>query len=63
MAEQVSPPDDAAWTQDRESSDGAQTGHCSLLDVAERPELPAVKKFGSHAGELESGDGVYYNIE
>jgi hypothetical protein len=31
--------------------------------VVERTELPAVNKFGSHAGELETGDGVYYNIE
>ena len=34
MAEQVCPPDDSTRTQDREGGDGAQTGHCSLLDVA-----------------------------
>jgi transposase len=34
----------------RRHSDGAETGRCSLLDVAQELELRAVKKFGSHAG-------------
>jgi hypothetical protein len=63
MAEQVCPPDDAARTQDREGGDGVQIGHCSLLDVAQGLDVRAVKKFGSHAGELGTGDGVQQNIE
>jgi hypothetical protein len=63
MAEQVCPPDDAARTQDRQGGDGAQIGHCSLLDVGQGLDVRAVKKFGSHAGELRTGDGVQQNIE
>src|SRR5216684_3790803 len=58
VAQEVRPPDDAARTQDRQGSDGRETGRRSLLDVAQRMELRAVKKFGSHAGQLGTGDGV-----
>lgn len=37
---------------------GAETGCCPLLDVAQGVELRAVTKFGSHAGQLATGDGV-----
>jgi hypothetical protein len=58
VAQEVRPPHDATRTQDRQGSDGAETGRCSLLDVAQGMELRAVRKFGSHAGQLGTGDGV-----
>jgi transposase len=45
-------------TQNRQSSDGAETGRCSVLDVAQWMELRVVQKFGSHAGQLGTGDGA-----
>src|ERR1700757_3117618 len=39
VAQQVFPSRHAAWTQDRESSDGAETGGASVLDVASGPGL------------------------
>src|SRR5438128_12174307 len=62
-AQEVRPAHDAARAQDRQGSDGAETGRCSLLDVAQGMELRAVKKFGSHAGQLGTGDGVQSNTE
>ena len=38
------PPGDATRTEDRQSGDGAETSHCSLLDVAQGMGLRAVKK-------------------
>src|SRR5713226_4610942 len=35
VAQEVRPPDDAARTQDRQGSDGTETGRRSLLDVAQ----------------------------
>ena len=57
------PPHDASRAQDRQGGDGEETGRCSLLDVAQGMELRAVKKFGSHAGQLGTGDGVPSNTE
>src|SRR6266852_2781574 len=58
VAQKVRSPHDAARVQDRQGSDGTETGRRYLLDVAQGMELRAVKKFGSHAGQLGTGDGV-----
>src|SRR5439155_19717750 len=54
VAQEVRPARDAARAQDRQGSDGAETGRCSLLDVAQGMELRAVKKFGSRASSEQA---------
>ena len=44
VAQQVSPPDDAARTEDRQGRDGAQAGGSSVLDDAPGMGLRAVEK-------------------
>src|SRR6266550_3840196 len=58
VAQEVRPAHDAARAQDRQGSDGAETGRCSLLDVAQGMELRAVKKFGSQGRKSGSHAGV-----
>src|SRR5213080_955506 len=58
VAQEVRPAHDATRAQDRQGSDGAETGRCSLLDVAQGMELRAVKKFGSQGRKSGSHAGV-----
>src|SRR3954469_19013272 len=51
VAQQVLSPGHAAWTEDCESSDGAETGGAPVLDVAPGLRLRPKQKLGSHAGE------------
>src|SRR5437763_15628224 len=44
VAQQVLPSGHAAWTEDRQGSDGAQTGGASVLDVASGPRLRPIAK-------------------
>jgi hypothetical protein len=57
------PSEDYMTQQDRQGSDGAETGRCPLLDVAQGRELRVAQEFGSHAGQLGTGDGVQSNTE
>ena len=63
MAQSVLPSADAAGTEDGESGDGAPTGDSFVLDVARKTGVRATEKFGSHAGQPGTGDGVYQNTE
>ena len=63
MAQPVLPSDDAQGTEDSESGDGTPTGDPFVLDVARGTRLRAAEKFGSHAGQLGTGDGVQQNTE
>jgi len=58
VAQPVLPPRDAPGTENGEGSDGSPTGDSLVLDVASGTRLPAGEKFGSHAGQPETGDGV-----
>ena len=63
VAQPVLPSDDAQGPEDSESGDGPSTGDPLVLDVARGTRLRAAEKFGSHAGQLGSGDGVQQNTE
>ena len=63
VAQQVSPPDDAARTQDRESRDGAAAGGSSVLDVAQGMGLRAIEKVRFARGTTRKSRWCAVNTE
>ena len=60
---EATPSRHAEWAKDRQSSDGAEAGSASVLDVASGLRLRPMPKLGSHAGEPGNPDGVQSNTD
>src|SRR5436190_21516395 len=63
VAQQVSAPDDAAGTENRQGSDGPQAGGSSVLDVAARVELRAVEQVRFARGTARTSRWCASNTE